>query len=63
MKNEIPASRTNAPTAMAATLPPLRLPPPVDVVIGATVVGVATVGVCDGDTGRPGVNGFCVLVP
>jgi len=58
MKKEMPPSITIAPTEIAAIPLPLRLPVPFDVVIGATVVGVVTVGVGAGDTGNPGLKGF-----
>jgi hypothetical protein len=63
MKNEIPPIRTSAPIAIAATLPPPRLLPLVDVVVGVTTVGVVAVGVGAGELGRPGENGLCVPVP
>jgi hypothetical protein len=57
MKNEIPASRTSAPIAIAATPPPLRLPGPA-VVVGLMIVGVVTVGVGTDGVGSPGLNGL-----
>ncbi len=48
--------------AIANTLPPLRLPPPVVVVGAVMTVGVCGVGVVwvgtTGEEGRPGLKGF-----
>ena len=58
MKPAIPASTANAPIAIPIAVPPLSpLSPDVAVVETTGAAVVVVVGICDGDSGRPGDNG------
>jgi hypothetical protein len=58
MKNEMPPSRTSAPIAIAATLPPLSPLLPVVDEVGVMIVGVVAVGMVADGCGRTGESGF-----
>jgi hypothetical protein len=58
MKYEIPPNTTTAPIAIPIAALPLRPLEPADGVVDTTGAVVVVDGICEGDSGTPGDNGF-----